>query len=62
LVQAYVDNLTDEYYVLGTRGSRRFLQDEQTGPGKSFNGFTLRSYGQYVGAPRNIGVRVSYQF
>ena len=62
LVQAYVDNLTDEYYVLGTRASRRFLQDEQTGPGKSFNGFTLRSYGQYVGAPRNIGVRVSYQF
>ena len=62
LVQAYVDNLTDEYYVLGTRTSRRFLQDEQTGPGNSYNGFTLRSYGQYVGAPRNMGVRVSYQF
>ena len=62
LVQAYVDNLTDEYYVLGTRTSRRLLQDEQTGPGKSYIGFTLRSYGQYVGAPRNMGVRVSYQF
>ncbi|MDE0989769.1 MAG: TonB-dependent receptor [Pseudomonadales bacterium] len=62
LVQAYVDNLTDEYYVLGTRTSRRLLQDEQTGPGNSYNGFTLRSYGQYVGAPRNMGVRVSYQF
>ncbi len=62
LVQAYVDNLTDEYYVLGTRASRRFLRDEQAGPGKSLNGFTLRSYGQYVGAPRNIGVRVSYHF
>ena len=62
LVQAYVDNLTDEYYVLGTRTSRRFLQNEQTGPGNSVNGFTLRSYGQYVGAPRNMGVRLSYQF
>jgi len=62
LVQAYVDNLADEYYVLGTRTSRRFLQDEQTGPGNTYNGFTLRSYGQYIGAPRNMGVRVSYQF
>ncbi len=62
LVQAYVDNLTDEYYILGTRTSRRFLQNEQMGPGNSINGFTLRSYGQYVGAPRNMGVRVSYQF
>ncbi len=62
LVQAYVDNLTDEYYILGTRTSRRFLQNEQSGPGNTVNGFTLRSYGQYVGTPRNMGVRVSYQF
>ncbi len=62
LVQAYIDNLTDEYYVVGTRTSRRFLQNEQTGPGVTYNGFTDRSYGQYIGAPRNAGVRVSYLF
>ncbi len=61
-VQAYVDNLFDEYYVVGTRTSRRFLQDEQTGPGNNIGGFTLRSYGQFVGAPRNLGVRLTYSF
>lgn len=59
-VQAYVDNLTDEYYILGTRTTRRNLQDENAGPGNDIAGFTLRSYGQYVGTPRNYGVRVSY--
>ena len=48
LVQAYVDNLTDEYYILGTRTSKRFLQDEQTGPGNSY---------QWVHAPKLWPVR-----
>ena len=60
-VQAYVDNLFDEFYVLGTRTSRRFLQNE-TGPGNLINNFTLRSYGEYVGAPRNIGISATYAF
>jgi len=62
MVQAYVDNLTNEYYVTGTRTTRRFLQNEQSGPGTLVGGFTQRSYGQYVGAPRNMGVRVTYSF
>ncbi|MBO6703603.1 MAG: TonB-dependent receptor [Pseudomonadales bacterium] len=62
MVQAYVDNLTDEYYITGTRTTRRFLQDFDNGPGNTINNFTLRSYGQYVGAPRNYGVRVTYSF
>jgi len=61
-VQAFVDNLWNEYYVTGTRTSRRFLQNERTGPGNSINGFTLRSYGEYVGLPRNYGVRFTYSF
>jgi len=62
MVQAYVDNLTDEYYITGTRTTRRFLQDYDNGPGNTINGFTLRTYGQYVGAPRNYGVRATYAF
>jgi len=62
MVQAYVENLTDEYYITGTRTSRRFLQDFNNGPGVTYNGFTDRGYGQYVGAPRNFGVRVTYEF
>ncbi len=61
-VQAYIDNLWDEEYVTGTRTSRRFLQDERRGPGNSINGFTLRSYGNYIGLPRNYGVRFTYSF
>lgn len=62
--QVFIDNLWDEYYVTGTRTSRRssILQDEQNGPGVVRNGFTDRSYAQFVGDPRNIGVRVSYEF
>lgn len=60
--QAFVDNLFDEYYITGTRATRRFLQNERTGPGNDINGFTLRSYGQFVGAPRTMGVRVTYSF
>lgn len=61
-VQAFVDNLWDEYYITGTRTTRRFLQDERRGPGNDINGFTLRSYGQFVGAPRTAGIRVNYSF
>ena len=61
-VQAYIDNLFDEFYATGTRTSRRFLQNEATGPGVLVNGFTRRSYGQFVGAPRNIGVKFTYDF
>lgn len=61
-VQAYVDNLFDEFYVTGTRTSRRFLQDELRGPGNSINGFTLRSYGNFVGEPRTVGVKFNIDF
>ncbi|TGD72292.1 TonB-dependent receptor [Mangrovimicrobium sediminis] len=62
MVQAYVDNLFDDYYVTGIRGTRRFLQDEKAGPGNDINGFTLRSYAQYIGAPRTFGLRMTYSF
>ena len=61
-MMAYIDNLFDEYYITGTRTSRRFLQDEQTGPGNVVGLFGLRTYGQYVGNPRTIGLRVTYDF
>jgi outer membrane receptor protein involved in Fe transport len=61
-VQAFVDNLFDENYITGTRGTRRFLQDERSGPGNNIGGFTLRSYGQFVGAPRTMGLRATYSF
>jgi len=59
---AYVDNLFDEYVITSTRTSRRFLQDEQTGPGNIVGLFGLRTYGQYVGNPRNFGLKVTYDF
>ena len=63
-LQAYVDNLFNEYYVNSTRVTRReaFLQTEQRGPGATVNGVTLRSYGEFVGAPRTIGLRLNYFF
>ena len=61
-IQAYIDNVWDKYYITGTRSTRRLLQDEDNGPGRDINGFTLRSYGQFIGAPRNIGVRFTYDF
>lgn len=61
-MQAYADNLFDKYYLTGTAGTRRFLADAQTGPGRQINGWTLRSYGQYVGTPRTLGLRLSYRF
>ena len=38
MVQAYVDNLTDEYHVTGTRHTRRFLQNEASGIGGTVSG------------------------
>jgi iron complex outermembrane receptor protein len=61
-LQAFVDNLFDEEYITGTRSTRRLLADEQSGPGRDVGGFTLRSYGQYIGAPRTIGLRATYSF
>lgn len=61
-VQAFVDNLFDEYYVTGVRNTRRFLRDERVGPGNDIGGFTLRSYAQFVGAPRTFGLRATYGF
>ncbi len=54
----YVDNLTDEYAIMGTRTSRRLLEQFRG----DVNGFSLRSYGQYVGRPRTVGVNFTYEF
>ncbi len=62
MVQAFIDNLWDEYYITGTRITRRYLVDEKTGPGITYNGFTDRAYGQYVGSPRTYGIRLTYDF
>lgn len=60
--QVYINNLFDEYYVTGTRGSRRFLQNETTGPGSLINNVLRRDYSHYVGLPRVIGINFSYDF
>ncbi len=62
MVQAFIDNLWDEYYITGTRTTRRYLADEKNGPGLSYNGFIDRGYGQYVGTPRTYGIRLTYDF
>ncbi len=60
----YIDNLTDEYAVVGTRTSRRNL--EQFRMYSTFrdntSGFLLRSYGQYLARPRTAGVNFTYSF
>ncbi|WP_317930324.1 TonB-dependent receptor [Halioxenophilus sp. WMMB6] len=61
-VQAYIENLFDDYYVLGTRTTKRNLTAEQGGTGLTIGDHTLRSYGEYVGAPRTFGVSLSYSF
>ena len=62
-VQAFADNLWDKHYITGTRSNRSRLEDENNGPGIGWsNGFTQRSYGQYVGTPRTIGARFTYSF
>lgn len=61
-LQAFVDNVFDEYYVTGTRRERQFLVDERTGPGLTTGLFTQRSYAQFMGAPRTIGIRATYSF
>lgn len=61
-LQVFIDNLWDEYYVTGTRQTRRLLQDETTGPGRQAGLFTLRNYGTFIGAPRTAGIRATYAF
>ncbi len=66
-VQAYIDNLWDKHYVTGTAGTRRFLSSE-TGNGVTFPqgspnpDHTDRTYAEFVGTPRTIGLRVEYNF
>lgn len=60
----YIDNLTDEYAIVGTRTSRRLLEQYRmfsTLPDNT-SGFLLRSYGHYVSRPRTAGVNFTYSF
>jgi len=60
----YVDNLTNEYAITGTRNSRRLIEPYRQFPSVPGNasGFTLRDYGQFVGRPRTAGVDFTYSF
>lgn len=60
----YIDNLTDEYAVVGTRDSRRLVEQFRQfseAPGNT-SAFLLRSYGQYVARPRTAGFGFEYSF
>jgi iron complex outermembrane recepter protein len=60
----FIDNLLDEYFVTSVRESQRMLEvnrDYLSVPSNT-NGFLLRSYGRYVGAPRTVGLGFSYGF
>lgn len=61
-VQLYIDNLFDDYYFTSVRSTRRFLQSEAAGPGRSVAGKTLRTYGRFPGTPQTIGMNFSYKF
>jgi iron complex outermembrane receptor protein len=61
-VPASVENLLNKEYITGTRTTRRHLQNEQNGPGVLRDTIVQRSYANYVGAPRSIGLRLSYDF
>ena len=54
----FVDNLTDEYAITGTRTTRRLLEANRG----AINGLPLRTYGYYVGRPRTAGVSFTYNF
>ncbi len=56
--QLYIDNLADEYVITGTRTTRRFNEQFRG----TVNGFSLRSYGHYIGRPRTVGVNFTYLF
>ena len=60
----YIDNLTDEYAVVGTRDSRRFVEQYRqfSQAPNNTSGFLLRSYGQYIARPRTAGVNFTYLF
>ena len=54
----YIDNLTDEYAITGTRVSRRLIEQFRG----TVNGLPLRNYGHYIGRPRTAGVSFTYLF
>ena len=54
----FVDNLTDEYAITGTRVSQRMLPANRG----LINGLPLRNYGYYVGRPRTAGLRFTWDF
>ena len=60
----YIDNLTDEYAVVGTRDSRRFVEQYRmfSEAPNNTSGFLLRSYGQYIARPRTASVNFTYLF
>jgi outer membrane receptor protein involved in Fe transport len=54
----FIDNLTDEYAITGSRTSRRLLAANRG----LINDLPLRTYGYYVGRPRTAGVSFTYDF
>jgi outer membrane receptor protein involved in Fe transport len=54
----FVENLTDEYAITGTRTSKRLLAENRG----LINGLPLRTYGYYIGRPRTAGFRFAYDF
>jgi len=54
----FIDNLTDEYAITGTRTSRRLLAENRG----LINDLPLRTYGYYVGRPRTTGLSFTYDF
>jgi outer membrane receptor protein involved in Fe transport len=60
----FVDNLLDEYYLTSVRESQRLVESNRhyLDVPTNVNGFLLRNYARYVGAPRTMGVGFSYGF
>jgi outer membrane receptor protein involved in Fe transport len=56
--QMFVDNLYDEYAIVGTRTTQRLLAENRG----TIGGFSLRSYGRYIARPRTIGLSFGYNF
>jgi outer membrane receptor protein involved in Fe transport len=60
----FIDNVLDEYYFTSVRESQRMIEpyrDYLNSP-FNFNGFVLRSYARYIGAPRKVGLGFTYNF
>ena len=60
----FVENLFDEYYFTSVRESQRLLEVNRNylDAPNNINGFLLRNYARYVGAPRTMGLSFSYGF